>query len=685
MNTNSILPWAAAILIFFSSFAVLFWGENVGLSDNGDFGRVMKVNRITSEEETAHSFLFQQTYRMEIQGQGIGEQLTFLLSTTMEDELYSSPHFVFVKASKLMNYCYNRLTGQEISQYHLGFLALIYLVMLAVASWLILRHLPGRTLPRQIWCMMLILFLFCDAGYLLYFQSFYGEGLQFVCLMLAVGCWFRLYENAKRPGTWLVLLAAIYFFSGSKLANLPLGAFFTFGSLLLLRKQGRRIRIFAVSCCFLLLVMLTGLVGDIPTWMERDTTYQAVFFGILKNSSTPKEDLQELGMDPRYEALANTHAYLETYPIEIQGEPFESDFYQRINKWDVVRFYLLHPNRLAEKMDIALRSSSSIRPPHLGNSSVMRLEHTNRHSTWSWIRARFEWLYQGVLVACVLLVVTLGSFLSLIRRKHPGWFCLFALCTGIWVSWVLPIAANGEADLSKHMFLYIHLTDLLLAVGIMAAVYRWKAIFQRLFRHWKRLLLFGLLMVILLVPSSSLRPFSLQFGCYQGKPILWEVLQEDYNSITLISQHPVAYLPFDRKGKNLWSESSLRNFLNHRFLEEFSAEEVHKLIPVQHRELLSQPNSGLATQGTRPHFWSYDSKQAADLIDGSFQRQIEDLVFLPLPEQIADHSEKGEEHWILVPYGGNSDMEWIVRKDGYILFQDVEMSSGVRPVIRIKK
>ena len=134
-------------------------------------------------------------YTMELDGVTLGEQLKSLFATTMEDELYSSPHFVFIKLSKLMNYVYNHFRGASLDQYNLAFLAFLYLMVLAVAAWLIVRHLRVRTAGRQLLALFLFLFLFCDAGYLLYFQSFYGEALQYVSLMLAVGLWFRLYER----------------------------------------------------------------------------------------------------------------------------------------------------------------------------------------------------------------------------------------------------------------------------------------------------------------------------------------------------------------------------------------------------------------------------------------------------------------------------------------------------------
>ena len=42
-NNKRIFPLIGAIIVFILSFSVLYMGDNIGLSDNGDFRRVLLV------------------------------------------------------------------------------------------------------------------------------------------------------------------------------------------------------------------------------------------------------------------------------------------------------------------------------------------------------------------------------------------------------------------------------------------------------------------------------------------------------------------------------------------------------------------------------------------------------------------------------------------------------------------
>ena len=52
-NNKRIFPLIGAIIVFILSFSVLYMGDNIGLSDNGDFRRVLLVNNIWNMKTTA--------------------------------------------------------------------------------------------------------------------------------------------------------------------------------------------------------------------------------------------------------------------------------------------------------------------------------------------------------------------------------------------------------------------------------------------------------------------------------------------------------------------------------------------------------------------------------------------------------------------------------------------------------
>ena len=51
-ENKRIFPLVGAIIVFVLSFSVLYLGNNIGLSDNGDFRRVLLVNNMESVSYT---------------------------------------------------------------------------------------------------------------------------------------------------------------------------------------------------------------------------------------------------------------------------------------------------------------------------------------------------------------------------------------------------------------------------------------------------------------------------------------------------------------------------------------------------------------------------------------------------------------------------------------------------------
>ena len=96
---NRIYPFIGALLVAILSFTVLFAGDNVGLSDNGDFRRVLLGNNLKYADETDHYYLFKEDYKMTVEGNTFFEKVKSVCETDKENEIYSSPHFVVIKLS----------------------------------------------------------------------------------------------------------------------------------------------------------------------------------------------------------------------------------------------------------------------------------------------------------------------------------------------------------------------------------------------------------------------------------------------------------------------------------------------------------------------------------------------------------------------------------------------------------
>ena len=73
--------------------------------------------------EDADRYLFIQYYKMEVEGNTLSEQIKSVCRTN--DEVYYSPQFQIIKASKVLNLISNRIAGRDLDTYNIAYLAYI--------------------------------------------------------------------------------------------------------------------------------------------------------------------------------------------------------------------------------------------------------------------------------------------------------------------------------------------------------------------------------------------------------------------------------------------------------------------------------------------------------------------------------------------------------------------------------
>lgn len=683
-----ILPVLGALIVFLVSLSVLYAGENVGLSDNGDFRRVLLTNNIEYADETDHYYLFKQDYVMKLaDADSLPSAMAEAWKTNMEEEIYSSPHFLIIKLSKELNIIANAAAGRPLTNYNIAYMALLYIFMLSVAAWVIFTFFADSKIRIQLAVFVLFIFIFCDGGYLLYFNSFYGEPLQYTALMMLISFGMLIYKRPSVPKV-IGFYVSLYFFAGSKLANIPYSLLAALLAVFIVVMRRDFIFRAGVILSALICVMCIGrLYSSIPQWMDRDTTYQSVFLGITKGSASPEADLEELGVDPKYASLAGTHAYMDEneYPIDISTPEFERDFYERVDKLDIAMFYLHHPLRLIKELSRAIENSAYIRPPVVGNSAQTPMELTDKFSRWSHIRVALRFLYSPWVIFPAFIIITLYMVFMNVFYIHnhkietPAkkyMICaLDVLILGLWINLVLPILCNGEGDIAKHMFLFTNCIDILFFVCILGII----------IQPIKKML--GSAAAIAALTGIFYIRFPVQtitFGSLDGEPITWEIF-EQYNDGTelLITRDCIAYMPFDSEN-NSWEDSELRSWLNNEFLSGFSEDEKSKLVRVTNEVVLTYDERGKAVAGNHAHYWNFTRSLVSDMAKTAYHYYPEDLVFLPTLDMMKKIN-FSDSYWILCPYTANNYMERFMNKDGFILHTDVKNSKGVRAVIRINR
>lgn len=442
----------------------------IGVADNGDFPRIMGstgLHYLTEDYGERYFGFVNRLYR-------IG------LAIPMGGGYFSTEIFMVGIAVLLSQAVWS--TGI----FDIRYLSLLYSILLVIAMFMIIRY-NRRKLGIAGWLLAgLLVFVFADIGYISYFNSLYGEAVSLVFLLLMAGSGMYLIMNDK-PRLWVLVLffVSAAFFTGAKIQNCPAGILAMLLGLRLLKLRGdrtwRRISMLGVSA--LVAVALVSYV-----FVSRDikvcNKYQTVFYGILKDSPDPAGDLAELGLDPGLAVLAGTNYFMKSYPVDIRSGDFKNQLYENVDHLKIAGFYLRHPDRLVNKLEVAAQNAFKLKQG-FGNyenyEGVAYRQTANIFGLWSDFKMK--------VLPHSLLFITLfytGCFSVLafeyIRsrdargRLYIELVAFFAL-TGL-MQFVIPIIGDGEADLSKHLFLFNAVFDCMFISAVTYLSYRVKKIFR---------------------------------------------------------------------------------------------------------------------------------------------------------------------------------------------------------------
>lgn len=698
------LALAAAVLMGL----VLFAGDGVGLSNNGDYGRVMSTNSLTYADSTG-SFVYEDTFRMVFEGPSAVGKLCRLLFSLENTGAYPSIHLVFVRASLAGNLALNLLTGRPLDTYHIQVLGLIYLLCYAGLLFLLFRSFRLQRPWMDLLVKLLMVAVLCDEGYIAYFNSLYSESVQMLGLLAMAVFALRCLTGRGR----LVVNAPLFFLScvvygWSKFINIPVAVLciLGLGTVLLLRSGGRRRRWLVVSGV-LCIAVLGAVYLSLPGWMDYETNYNSVFYGVLKDASPEQREeyLADLGLPAYMAEYADSNYYMDRAASARESAEFRADFSQ-ISKFDLLFFYLRHPGRFLQKLDVAMAHSGFIRPYYLSNLDAghPRLTFANRFGGWSYVRGQLPfntWAFSGLvtLAGCLCLWRLLKGGRGDKKRGLQAAVLVLTLLGSMAYQFLMPIVTNGEGDLAKHMFAFAQFIDLLLLLLLArlgAALCRMKRL-----KYPTPVLAGGLAAVLclgLLVPAvlgAAGTGETVVLGSWEGTPITWQVVSRGDGRAALLADRPVALLPFsegggDGLGSNLWSDSSLRAWLNGEFLEEaFTTDERALLLSVEHRVLLSGANKALADSGYNDFFAFHVPAYSDRGTDAALAETVSDAVRLPDIGLMADLSRSGRlggaPCWMETPYYNNASMLRILGSDGYFYMHDAADAWGVRPVIVVEE
>jgi len=459
---------AAAVILVLS--LILLRRPIIGVADNGDFARIMNSTGLYYLTDDFDERYFGYVNRL----YGTGPVIPF-------GGGYFSAQILLVLLAVFIS---RSFTNKAV--FDIRFLAAIYILIMAAAACCIVRSISKKSVLSAAIAAFSLIFVFCDTAYSSYFNSLYGEPVTFVFLLLmtATALMMAAGDNPSLP-VLILFSTAVFFFAGAKVQNVPAGilAALMFVRISSLRTDKKWRLISAISAAAVILVSAAGYVS-VSKDIKICNKYQAVFFGILKGSDDPRRDLEELGLDPSLAVLAGTNYFMEDYAVDIRTPEFRKMIDEKINYSEIAEYYIKHPGRLLEKLEISAYNGFKLNQ-EFGNYEKHKntgyKQVTDVFNFWS--RLKMEMFPHTLLFILCFYMLVLAVLAHEYRKakdaksRLAAEFFGFIALTGI-IQFVLPVIGDGEADLSKHLFLFNVCFDIFAAAAPVYASDRIAAFFR---------------------------------------------------------------------------------------------------------------------------------------------------------------------------------------------------------------
>jgi hypothetical protein len=350
-------------------------------------------------------------------------------------------------------------------------LGTFHILLLLAALGLLLSACRDLAAATQWIVAGLLVFVFTDVGYAASLNSLYVQSAAVLFGLLTVAVAARSIRLGRwESGPLAVYVALALLFVGSRPQESiqgPVLAAFAVALALRSREPPRRMAIrLAVGLC----VFSLAYAIQTPRWYRQLALYDLLHLELLPASPDPSGDLAELGLG------SELLRYRGVSPYTTDGRlPDDASAARRIGGFGygtLARFYLLHPRRLASRLEQAARSAFHLRPLGLGNyakeSGMPRHAMTRRFAWWSDSRealASRAPLWLALFFAGNLAAVSLGYRRASARgRLFRQGLALLIVMTA--AEFLVAVFGISLGDAARHLCVFHALSDLLLIADV---------------------------------------------------------------------------------------------------------------------------------------------------------------------------------------------------------------------------
>jgi hypothetical protein len=436
------LTAAAAIMI-----VILFVPPAVGLADDGDFPKVTRAfdfDAVAPQNDDRWFRYIFLDYKFDPEWHWWGgfptSEMLLVAAALPVNRLIARPGMFDLRAMGIVH-------------------AAVFLAVLALALPLLGRAPPLR---RTILTAGAI-FIFCDVGYVCYYNSFYMDTAAFLFLLLAIVFFLRVHsvDVAARFDRIGFLVACILFLTAKSQHSL---AGLIIALLFVLERQYKS----AVAVAALGILWIVQLPPD-----YADTArFNVIFFQILPNSAHRARDLAELGLDDSYLSKVGMIAYDAQSGMD--DPKFHATFGERATVPRLAIYYLRHPSQAARLIMIGLKDASAQRA-RMGNydrrAGKAPSAQSYTFSLWSSLKQRIfdtRGLLYGFYCAALCVAAPVSAWRRGGKRRMAWTAGTLAIALMTVMALLISCLADG-ADFLRHLFMFNLCVDVL-AMALLGAL-----------------------------------------------------------------------------------------------------------------------------------------------------------------------------------------------------------------------
>lgn len=451
---NHVSPAAMATMLAAVICAVILFVPPInGYEDNGDFYRAMLSNGV---------------YRLPTKSsQYIGYVITkfgILKYFNENNVAVFTSQALFVKAAVMLNKLFYSQRYFDIrflgAVYYVAFLPGIYLLTKALTgSW---RRIRSYVIA------ILVVIIFGDASFVLYFNSFFAEPAMLISFLYAFASVILLArgEYSKRWKLVLLYFTSVVVLITSKQQNAPLALSFGVISIGLFFLPGLK----KAKKLALIGGLLATLGAGVLTYslinkeFNDVNQYQAFSHGVLMETDDPSKNIAKNGLSEQFALMREQDYYAKTFDTSDPSSPYiKKHLMAKYNFAWIVKYYAKNVNQFLRLLDVASKDIMVTQVKAVGDYTKDSGKKPGQQSTFftfysslagAFFPGKYAFLcllaitFIGVYAVSAYIDFTAGRLLGVMR-----FFLVLGLMTICVFVPIVSIIGDGDADLAKHLFM----------------------------------------------------------------------------------------------------------------------------------------------------------------------------------------------------------------------------------------